>query len=79
VTPLSTASLFSVNVFLDLPVYVGTGTFGRVLLVRHRQTKEYLALKALPIAEVIRLKQVEHVHNEKEILLMVRHPFIVNL
>lgn len=64
---------------LDLKSTLGTGTFGRVILVRHRQTREYLALKALPIAEVIRLKQVEHVHNEKDILLMVRHPFVVNL
>jgi len=64
-------------VFFDMSV--GTGTFGRVILVRHRQTKEYLALKVLPISEIIRLKQVEHVHNEKDILLMVRHPFIVNL
>jgi len=59
--------------------FIGTGTFGRVLLVRHRETREYLALKVLPIAEVIRLKQVEHVHNEKDILLVVRHPFIINL
>jgi len=67
------------DIFLLCDVSAGTGTFGRVVLVRHRQTKEYLALKILPISEVIRLKQVEHVHNEKEILLMVRHPFIVNL
>lgn len=57
----------------------GTGTFGRVVLVRHRPSKEYFALKILPITEVIRLKQVEHVKSEKAILLMVKHPFIVNL
>ena len=49
------------------------------MLVRHRPTKEYFALKILPIAEVIRLKQIEHVKSEKAILLTVRHPFIVNL
>jgi len=57
----------------------GTGTFGRVVLARHRPTREYFALKVLPIAEVVRLKQVDHVKNEKEILLLVRHPFIVHL
>lgn len=58
---------------------LGTGTFGRVVLVRHTPTKEYFALKILTIKEIIRLKQVEHVKSEKEILSIVKHPFIVNL
>lgn len=62
-----------------LSTLLGTGTFGRVVLVRHRPTLEYFALKMLPITEVVRLKQVEHVKNEKEILLAVKHPFIVQL
>jgi len=33
----------------------------------------------MPIAEVIRLKQVDHVKNEKDILMSVKHPFIVHL
>lgn len=57
----------------------GTGTFGRVVLARHRPTREYFALKVMPIAEVIRLKQVDHVKNEKDILMSVKHPFIVHL
>ena len=31
------------------------------------------------ISEVIRLKQVEHVQNEKNILARIDHPFVVNL
>ena len=58
---------------------VGTGTFGRVLLCRDRRTSEYHALKIMNIREVIRLKQVEHVQNEKNILSKIEHPFIVNL
>ena len=57
----------------------GTGTFGRVVLVRSKETKEYLALKVMAITEVIRLKQIEHVKNEKEILSTISHPFIVNM
>ena len=57
----------------------GTGTFGRVLLCRDRRTSEYHALKIMNIREVIRLKQVEHVQNEKNILSKIEHPFIVNL
>lgn len=39
----------------------------------------YYALKMLNIARVIRLKQVQHVQNEKSTLLEIRHPFIVQL
>lgn len=57
----------------------GTGTFGRVCLCRHYETNEYCAMKILAMSDVIRLKQVEHVKNEKSILKEVNHPFIVNL
>jgi len=57
----------------------GTGTFGRVVLVQHEPSQEYFALKMLTISEVLKLKQVDHVKNEKEVLSTVRHPFIVNM
>jgi serine/threonine protein kinase len=59
--------------------YAGTGTFGRVVLVHHASSKQYFALKMLSVQEVIKLKQVEHVKNEKDVLSSVRHPFIVNM
>ncbi|XP_018329229.1 protein kinase DC2 [Agrilus planipennis] len=58
---------------------VGTGTFGRVLLCRNKHSNIFGAMKILALADVIRLKQVEHVKNEKNILQEVRHPFIVNM
>ncbi|CAG0897890.1 unnamed protein product [Darwinula stevensoni] len=58
---------------------IGTGTFGRVCLCRERDSRTYQALKIMAMADVIRLKQVEHVRNEKSILLAVRHPFVVEL
>jgi len=58
---------------------VGTGTFGRVMVVREKETSIYYALKILVIDDVIRMKQVEHVKNEKLILEMVNHPYIVDL
>lgn len=57
----------------------GTGTFGRVCLCRDKETDTYCAMKILAMADVIRLKQVEHVKNEKSILFEISHPFIVNL
>jgi len=62
---------------LELKTILGTGTFGRVVLARHKPTKKYFALKILTISEVQRLKQTEHVRSEKAILKAVRHPFIV--
>lgn len=77
---LTKGKLFTFHDF-DVRATVGTGTFGRVRMVRikgHRD-KTPLALKILKKAEAIRLKQVEHVKAEKVILSMIEHPFLVNL
>lgn len=61
---------------------LGTGTFGRVRLVKHRDEPTEalpLALKCLKKNEIIRLKQIEHVKSEKSILSRINHPYIVNL
>lgn len=57
----------------------GTGTFGRVFLVKDKKTRTFYALKQMKIPDVIRLKQEQHVHNEKEVLTEVTHPFIIRL
>jgi len=49
------------------------------VLVQHEPSQEYFALKMLTISEVLKLKQVDHVKNEKEVLSTVRHPFIVDM
>jgi len=59
---------------------VGTGTFGRVLLVESNELENIpVAMKTMKKSEIIRLKQVEHVKAEKAILLRVGHPFVVCL
>lgn len=60
---------------------IGTGTFGRVLLVRLRQRERqtHFAMKVLRKTDVVRLRQVEHVNAERFILARIRHPFIVDL
>uniref|UniRef100_A0A4W4FSF4 Protein kinase X-linked n=2 Tax=Electrophorus TaxID=8004 RepID=A0A4W4FSF4_ELEEL len=64
---------------LLLPPLTGTGTFGRVFLVKDKKTRGFFALKAMKIPDVIRLKQEQHVHNEKEVLTEVNHPFLIRL
>lgn len=58
---------------------LGTGSFGRVHLVRSAHNKRYYAIKVLRKAHVVKMKQVEHANNEHSVLSMVRHPFLINL
>lgn len=53
---------------------LGTGSFGRVLLVKDKKSGKYCAMKIIKKDVVIRLKQVEHTANEKNILACVEHP-----
>ncbi|KAM6141164.1 cAMP-dependent protein kinase catalytic subunit PRKX [Erethizon dorsatum] len=63
----------------DTLAVVGTGTFGRVHLVKEKAAEHFFALKVMSIPDVIRLKQERHVHNEKSVLKEVSHPFLVKL
>ncbi|KAH6881759.1 serine/threonine-protein kinase YPK2/YKR2 [Alternaria rosae] len=64
---------------------LGTGTFARVWLVRLKDAQagdenKVFALKILRKVDVIRLKQVEHVRNERNVLAKVAgHPFITTM
>lgn len=68
---------------------LGTGTFARVWLAKLAQSKKsgsadlgnkVFALKILRKVDVIRLKQVEHVRNERNVLAAVAgHPFITTM
>lgn len=58
---------------------LGTGSFGRVMLVRHKDSAKYFAMKILDKTKVVKLKQVEHTLNEKRILCAVTFPFLVTM
>ncbi|KAJ1353152.1 hypothetical protein KIN20_009720 [Parelaphostrongylus tenuis] len=64
---------------LEIIRTIGTGTFGKVALVKDRRTEEHFALKIINIHEVVKTCQVGHVHNEKRVLHQLEHPFIVKL
>ncbi|OMJ80342.1 hypothetical protein SteCoe_19441 [Stentor coeruleus] len=64
---------------LEILQTLGTGSFGRVRLSRIKQTGAYVALKILKKAEILKLKQVDHVISEFSILRTINHPFLVNL
>ena len=58
---------------------LGTGKFGRVMLVQHKESGQYLAIKIVDKTKAVRLKQVQHVINEKSILAAVSFPFLIKL
>ena len=64
---------------LELRRILGVGTFGRVKLVVHKPTGQTYALKCMRKAQVVATKQQLHVLNEKKILAMMDHPFILAL
>ena len=57
--------------------YQYIGSFGRVRLARSKKTGEYFAMKILKKADIIKLKQVDHVISENTILADIDHPFLV--
>ncbi|KAI9795212.1 MAG: serine/threonine protein kinase, AGC [Piccolia ochrophora] len=69
----------------ELARTLGTGTFARVWLARLAKPNQgdrdkVYALKVLRKADIIRLKQVEHVQNERAVLAGVAgHPFITTM
>ena len=53
------------------------GSFGRVLLAKNKKNGEYFAMKRLKKADIIKLRQVDHVISENTILADIDHPFLV--
>lgn len=58
---------------------LGTGTYGKVLLVQHKQNQKYYAMKILKKDEIRKKKQVSHTMTERRILESINHPFIVKM
>ncbi|CAD8184548.1 unnamed protein product [Paramecium pentaurelia] len=58
---------------------LGTGSFGRVRLAKQKSNNKYVALKMLKKIEILRLKQVDHIISEFNILKQIKHPFLIEM
>eukprot|EP01137_Pigoraptor_chileana_P028465 Opistho-2@12450 len=63
----------------DIVRTLGTGSFGRVFLAKDHADQKFYAIKMIKKAIVIKLKQVEHTTNEKNILSCIDCPFVISL
>ncbi|KAI8887350.1 camp-dependent protein kinase 3 [Backusella circina FSU 941] len=58
---------------------IGTGSFARVHLTQCKKDEKFYAIKAISKKDLVTKRQVEHGNNEREIMSLVSHPFLVNL
>ncbi|CAH2066112.1 unnamed protein product, partial [Iphiclides podalirius] len=64
---------------LDRVRTLGTGAFGRVVLLKHMKTGKFHAMKVLEKEKIVKLKQIDHTLYEKRILEAIRFPFTVSM
>uniref|UniRef100_A0A7S0FFF7 Protein kinase domain-containing protein n=1 Tax=Pyrodinium bahamense TaxID=73915 RepID=A0A7S0FFF7_9DINO len=72
------ATQVSFEDFVDVKK-LGEGAFGKVNLVRHKETGELFAMKLMDKAKFRAQKITSKAHSEQYILKTTRHPFIVSL
>mmetsp|Transcript_28704 Transcript_28704/g.63475 ORF Transcript_28704/g.63475 Transcript_28704/m.63475 type:complete len:308 (+) Transcript_28704:98-1021(+) len=58
---------------------LGCGSFGRVKLARWKTDGKLYAVKFMKKHEIIKLKQVDHINNEKRLMAQIDYPFCVNM
>eukprot|EP00297_Palpitomonas_bilix_P003246 CAMPEP_0113894872 /NCGR_PEP_ID=MMETSP0780_2-20120614/17003_1 /TAXON_ID=652834 /ORGANISM="Palpitomonas bilix" /LENGTH=563 /DNA_ID=CAMNT_0000885549 /DNA_START=74 /DNA_END=1766 /DNA_ORIENTATION=+ /assembly_acc=CAM_ASM_000599 len=63
----------------DILKVLGKGSFGKVMLVRHKQSAQIYALKVLSKELIAARKQVEHTKSERNVLQSIQHPYMVRL
>ena len=61
---------------MTFEIYVGS--FGRVMLAKNKKSGEFFAMKRLKKADIIKLRQVDHVISENTILADIDHPYLVS-
>ncbi|XP_030248867.1 serine/threonine-protein kinase Sgk2b [Sparus aurata] len=78
VSPVSTSQMKPSD--FDYVKVIGKGSFGKVLLARHRKQGGFYAVKVLQKQMIVKRKEQKHVMVERSVLLKgLQHPFLVGL
>ena len=68
----------SANIQTSDNIVASLGSFGRVMLAKNKKSGDFYAMKRLKKADIIKLRQVDHVISENTILADIDHPFLVS-
>lgn len=63
----------------DLLKVLGKGSFGKVMMVRKKDTKTIYAMKTLRKAALVKRNQLLHTRTERSILQNIKHPYLTTL
>ena len=63
----------------DLIKEIGVGSYGRVILVKHKKTQAQYAIKAIDKRNKVNIKEKPYFRREIEIMYRVHHPNVVKL
>ena len=77
-TSTTSSTTICLDDFLVIKV-LGRGSFGKVCLVRRKDTGKLYALKTLNKEVLLRRNQIAHTQTERSILQHIVHPFLVQL
>ncbi|CAE8603365.1 unnamed protein product [Polarella glacialis] len=58
---------------------LGCGSFGRVKYAKYKQDGKLYAVKFMKKHEIAKLKQVDHINNEKRLMAQISYSFVVNM
>lgn len=59
---------------------IGKGSFGKVLLARHKCDSKHYAVKVLSKRLILRQNETQHIMSERNVLMKnLHHPFLVGL
>jgi serine/threonine protein kinase len=63
----------------DILTLIGKGAYGKVYLVKEKKTGELFAMKVIKKVLVLQKNLIRHTNAERDVLVAVKHPFIVSL
>lgn len=63
----------------ELLKVLGKGSFGKVMMVRKKDTEKIYAMKTLRKAALVKRNQLMHTKTERNILQSIKHPFLTSL